>query len=84
LKEKIAPSEDKQKENILKRGGFPALYIFNILINIWQVFVGSGFLNISKIRELLVPVIKNQNERTIGSNIFKPQRNGSSCERTGE
>jgi hypothetical protein len=54
------------------------------LINIWQVFVGSGFLNISKIRELLVPVIKNQNERTIGSNIFKPQRNGSSCERTGE
>jgi hypothetical protein len=43
LKEKIAPSEDKQKKNILKRSGFTALYIFNILINIWQAFVGSGF-----------------------------------------
>jgi hypothetical protein len=54
------------------------------LINIWQVFVGSGFLNISKTRELLVLVIKNHNQRTIGSNIFKPQRNGSSCERNGD
>jgi hypothetical protein len=54
------------------------------LINIWQVFVGSGFKNIAEIRELLVPVIKNKNQRTIGSNILKPQRNGSSCERTGD
>jgi hypothetical protein len=54
------------------------------LINIWQVFVGSGFENISEIRELLVHVIKNQNQRTIGSNILKSQRNGSSCERTGD
>jgi hypothetical protein len=71
------------KKNILKRGGFTTLYIFNILINIWQVFVGSGFKNIAEIRELLVHV-KNQNQRAIGSNIYKPQRNGSSCERTGD
>jgi hypothetical protein len=83
LKEKIAPNQDKQKIN-LKRRGFTALYSFNILINIWQVFVGSGFKNIAEIRELLVPVIKNKNQRTIGSNILKPQRNGSSCERTGD
>jgi hypothetical protein len=38
----------------------------------------------SEIRELLVPVIKNQNQRTINSNILKPQRNGSLCERTGD
>jgi hypothetical protein len=54
------------------------------LINIRQVFVGSGFKNISEIRELVVPVIKNQNQRTIGSNILKTQRNGSLCERTGD
>jgi len=71
------------KKNILKRGGFTTLYIFNILINIWQVFVGSGFKNIAEIRELLVHV-KNQNQRAIGSNIYKSQRNGSSCERTGD
>jgi hypothetical protein len=72
------------RKNTVKRCGFTAPYIFNNLINMWQVFVGSGFKNISEIRELLVPVIKNQNQRTIGSNILKPQRNGSSCERTGD
>ncbi len=72
------------KKKNLKRGVFTALYIFNILINIWQVIVGSGFLNISEIRELLVPVVKNQNQRTIGFNILNPQRNGRLCERTGD
>jgi hypothetical protein len=72
------------KKDNLKHHAFTALYIFNIFFNIWQVIVGSGFLNISEIRELLVPVIKNHNQRTIGSNILKPQRNGSLFERTGD